>query len=288
MAITILDGPLGTELARRGVPTPAPGWSACALTDAPQVVADIHRAYAAAGAQVHTANTFRTQRRHFPQDWQARLQSAVFLARQSVPSTHKVAGSLAPLEDCYSPWLSPSDPRPEQRELAQALAAAQVDLILVETFPHVGEALSAVEEAVDTGLSTWVSFTPGPDGSLLDPTEVCAAATQAVDRGARAVLVNCLPAVTARRWLVPLLDLGLDVPVGIYANAGRAADGLGWGAHPVEAAERYADLAEGWVDAGATLIGSCCGTGPETIAALARRLKGGSSELGDQRDPPSD
>ncbi|NOY24432.1 MAG: homocysteine S-methyltransferase family protein [Oligoflexia bacterium] len=288
MAITILDGPLGTELARRGVPTPAPGWSANALSQAPQVVADIHRAYAAAGAQVHTANTFRTQRRHFPQDWQARLQRAVSLARQAVPSTHRVAGSLAPLEDCYSPWLSPSDPRPEQRELAQALAAAQVDVILVETFPHVGEALSAVDEAVDTGLATWVSFTPGPDGKLLSPIEVRAAATQAVQRGARAILVNCLPALTAHRWLVPLLDLGLGVPVGVYANAGHADHGLGWGADPVDAANRYADLAEGWVDAGASLVGSCCGTGLATIAALARRFAAVSSKVEDQQSAPSD
>ena len=48
MLPTLLDGPLGTELSARGIATPAPGWSAYALTDAPEVVADIHRRYAAA------------------------------------------------------------------------------------------------------------------------------------------------------------------------------------------------------------------------------------------------
>ena len=272
MAIILLDGPMGTQLGLRGVPTPAPGWSAYALTQAPKVVADIHRAYAAAGAGVHTANTFRTQRRHFPRDWRQRLEIAVGLARQSVPEGQRVAGSIAPLEDCYRPDLSPSDPRPEHREQARALAAAGVDLLLVETFSHEAEGLVAVEEAIATGLPTWASFTPGPEGDLLSPAQVTHAARQAAERGAAAVLVNCLPATRASAWLLPLLDLGLTVPIGIYANAGHPAHGLGWDADPDMAAERYADLAEGWVQAGARIVGSCCGTGPETIAALARRL----------------
>src|SRR6185436_12595780 len=107
---------------------------------------------------------------------------AVAIARAAVPAGHRVAGSLAPLEDCYRPDLSPADPRPEHRELARALADAGVDLLLCETFPHAGEALVACEEAVATGLETWVSFTAGPDGSLLSPAEVEAAAREAADR----------------------------------------------------------------------------------------------------------
>lgn len=272
MSVTLLDGPLGTELSARGIPTPAPGWSAHALTDAPQAVVDVHRAYAAAGACVHTANSFRTQRRHFPVDWRRRVELAVQLARQGVPTDHRVAGSIAPLEDCYSPQLSPPHPRAEHREVAQALQAAGADLLLVETFPHIGEGLVAVEEAVATGLLTWASFTPGPDGDLLTPAQIAQGAREAVARGASAVLVNCLPATRAHAWLLPLLDLDLAVPIGIYANAGHPKEGLGWQADPNLAAGRYADLAEGWVEAGATLIGSCCGTGPATISELARRF----------------
>jgi len=271
MAITIMDGPLGTELTARGVAAPAPGWSAYALTQAPQIVSDIHRDYAAAGAQVHTANTFRTQVRHFPDDWRQRLDLAVRLVRGAVPGGQRVAGSIAALEDCYSPWLSPSHPRAEHRQQARALAAAGVDLLLLETFPHVGEALVAAEEAVATGLPTWFSLTPGPTADLLSPEEVCRGAALAVDLGVQAVLVNCLPAAQADRWLLPLIALGLPVPVGTYANAGHVCDGLGWGAG-TDGARRYADLAAGWAAAGATLIGGCCGTGPATIAAMAARL----------------
>lgn len=272
MRPTLLDGPMGTELGRRGLPTPAPEWSAAALRHDGALVAEVHRAYTAAGATVHTANTFRTQPRPCPHDWRTLLARAVALARQSAPADHRVAGSMAPLLDCYSPWLSPAQPRPEHRLIARALAEEGVDLLLVETFPHVGEALVAVEEAVATGLPTWASFTPGPEGDLLSPDEVARGARQAAERGASALLVNCLPASRALQWLRPLLDLGLGLPIGVYANAGHPTEELGWQADPTQAGERYADLAEEWVQAGVSIVGSCCGTGPETIAALSRRF----------------
>ena len=128
--VILLDGPMGTELARRGVDTPAPGWSTYALESHPHVVAAIHRDYAAAGATVHTANTFRTKRRQFPGDWEKRARLAVRICRESVPAGHRVAGSLAPLEDCYRPDLSPPPEtcRAEHRELAEVLADAGCDL----------------------------------------------------------------------------------------------------------------------------------------------------------------
>ncbi|TAH38235.1 MAG: homocysteine S-methyltransferase family protein [Planctomycetota bacterium] len=264
-AITILDGPVGTELAARGVPTPLPQWSAWALAHRPEAVAAIHRDYAAAGATVHTANTFRTQRRIFPEDWERLARLAVAIARASVPPPQRVAGSMAPLEDCYSPWLSPPDPRPAHRALARVLADCGVDLLLCETFPHVGEALIALEEAVAAGVPSWVSFTAGPNADLLTPDEVHAAARSARERGAAAVLVNCVPAARTLEFVQALAGAGL--PFGAYANAGAADERIGWKPEPL-AAERYARLAAQWVAAGASIVGGCCGTGPEHVAAL--------------------
>lgn len=269
--IVVLDGPIGTELDRRGVPTPLPWWSAGAIDDAPETLAAIHRDYALAGATVHTANPFRTKRRTVGDDWERLARRAVELARGAVPSGHRVAGSIAPLEDCYRPDLSPEDPRPEHRELARALANARVDLLLCETFPHVGEALIAVEEAVATGVPTWLALTAGPDADLLTPRAMRDAAREAVQRGAAAVLVNCVPADRALELLEPLCELG--VPCGVYANAGRPDQRMGWRAtdeEPREAAARYAAHARRWIDAGATLIGTCCGTGPAHVEALAQ------------------
>lgn len=276
--ITILDGPLGTELLARGVPTPLPGWSAHALDSAPAVVQAIHRDYAAAGARVHTANTFRTTRRRFPDDWERLTRLAVTLCREAVGRGHRVAGSIAPLEDCYRPDLSPPEAtaRMEHREMARVLADAGCELILCETFPRAIEAMIAVEEAVATGLPVWVSFTPGPAVDLLTPLQVEHAAVGAVRRGAKAVLVNCAPASRTLEYVERLRTAG--VPFGAYANAGKPDERTGWQPSP-EAPARYTEAAAAWVRAGATIVGSCCGTGPAHIGALARRFRSATDRL---------
>ncbi len=260
---------MGTRLDELEVDTSLPLWSARALLEAPEVVRRIHREYAAAGATVHTADTFRTRRRTLGEEWGALAARAVRLARESVPAQHRVAGSLAPLEDCYRPDLSPPDPGPEHRELARLLADEGVDLLLVETFPHVGEALVAVAEAVDTGVETWVSFTAGPEARLLRPEQVAEGARRAVALGARAVLINCTAASLTLPYVRALVGADLGVPVGAYANAGHTHEGMGWGRH-AGADQRYAELAAEWVQAGASILGSCCGTGPDHVRALAR------------------
>ncbi len=217
---------------------------------------------------VHTANTFRTKRRTIGQPWRELTQAAVQLARRSVPESHRVAGSISPLEDCYRPDLSPVDPGDEHREMAEELVAAGCDLLLCETFPHVGEAIVAVAAAVKTGTTTWVSFTAGPNADLLSETAISQAARQAVDAGATAVLVNCTPAIDTLRFVKAIAAAKLGVPIGAYANAGSVDDKIGWQSSPDPGAEKYAQLAQQWVDAGATLIGGCCGTGPAHIAAL--------------------
>jgi S-methylmethionine-dependent homocysteine/selenocysteine methylase len=265
--VTILNGPLGSELNVRGVATPEPFWSAQAIEDAPEIIAAIHRDYVAAGATVHTTNTFRTKRRSVGAQWEKMARKAVEIARLSVPQGQCIAGGIAPLEDCYRPDLSPSDPREEHREVCRLLADAGVDILLCETFPHVGEALVATEEAVATGLPTWVSFTAGPDADLLTPDEVERGAREAVARGASVVLFNCTRATKSLPYVERLSRVG--VPFGVYANAGPPEDGLGWTDSP-DGPERYAVLAAEWVRLGAKFVGACCGLGPAHIRALQR------------------
>jgi S-methylmethionine-dependent homocysteine/selenocysteine methylase len=269
-AFTLIDGPMGTELARRGIATPGPGWSAPALDAAPDVVAAIHRDYARAGADVHTANTFRTQRRVMGDRWEELARRAVLLARESVPGDRRVAGSVAPVEDCYRPDLSPgAGARAAHRELARVLVDAGVDVLVCETFPNAIEATVAVEECARTGVTTWVALTAGPDASLMTPASMLRAARDCVHAGAAAALVNCTPASATLAYVERLADL--EVPVGAYANAGRPDEGLGWSGAPGEAARSYAHLARSWLQAGASIIGGCCGTGPEHVAELARQ-----------------
>ncbi|RLB47781.1 MAG: homocysteine S-methyltransferase family protein [Deltaproteobacteria bacterium] len=276
MPIILLDGPLGTELNARGVDTRLPEWSAGALREAPAVVQGIHADYAAAGAVVHTTNTFRTRQRQVGDAWESLARRAVDLVRAGVEGGPggtggaRVAGSVAPLEDCYRPDLSPRDPGPEHRALVRVLADAGVDLLLCETFPNPREALIAAEEALATGLPTWVALTAGPSADLMTPKEMGETARELAALGAAAVLVNCVPASATRPYLDAIAEAGL--PFGAYANAGRPDEEIGWQTDDPLGPARYAELAAQWATAGATIIGGCCGTGPRHVAALAELL----------------
>lgn len=267
--VILLDGPVGTELARRGVPTPLPGWSVDAIHTHPEVISAIHSEYAMAGATVHSTNTFRTRERTAGPDWAGLAEKAVQLCRAAVPQGHRIAGSVAPIEDCYRPDLSPRRSEVEHARLADVLAQAGCDLLLCETFAHPGEALSAATACVQTGLPTWISLTAGPQGDLMTPDVMLDTAQRCVDVGAEGVLVNCVSA-TRTLALVRVLTR-LEVRVGAYANAGRPDERIGWASGP-PGPERYSALAMEWVEAGATLIGGCCGTGPGHIRALSRAL----------------
>ncbi|MEN0061936.1 MAG: homocysteine S-methyltransferase family protein [Myxococcota bacterium] len=268
--IVVLDGAQGTELARRGVPTEGLAWSARAVSEHPRAIVDLHAAYAAAGATVHTAATFRTTPWASGPRAKSRTLEAVQLARQAVPKGHTVAGSLAPARDCYTLADRPSDAiaRAEHTQHAEHLALAGVDLILCETFADPGETRIAVEAATSTGVETWVALTAGYRLDLCTPTEMQELAAQVADVGVTCVLVNCVPALNAAPFLDAVAVAGL--PFGIYANAGSEEDGVGWGAG--SGPTRYARLAKAWADRGATVIGGCCGTGPAHVAAIRKVL----------------
>lgn len=271
MAVQILDGATGTELALRGLTLEAPQWSARAISEAPDVLAQLHADYADAGATLHTADTFRTQPRAFGDDWRAALERAVRIARGAVGPEQAVLGSMAPVEDCYRPDLSPgAEARTEHRAIASALAEAGCDLLICETFANGAEALVAAEEAVATGLPVWLSLTAGPFGELLTPAELARIGKDAVSTGIARIMVNCIAATQIGAYVEAIASLG--VPMGVYANAGREDEGLGWGATSPAALKAYADLAEEWKDGGASVIGGCCGTGPLHIKALADRF----------------
>lgn len=276
-AVQILDGPIGTELARRGVATPAPLWSAHALDGALETLAAIHRDYAEAGATVHTANTFRTapwalERAGRGKDARHLPQLAVDCAREAVPSTHRVAGSIAPLNDCYRPDLSPpsAEAARAHARTAEGLARAGVDLILCETFPHIEEGLLALAAARATGLPVWIAFSPGPGGDLLEDDAILRGAVRAADLGAARVLVNCARPDRVGRLIRRLATAG--VTTGGYGNVGRACGSVGWVIDGDEDPDAYAAAALRWVADGATVVGGCCGTTPAHIEALARAL----------------
>lgn len=287
MTVTILDGAMGTELARRGEDTGLPLWSANALMSAPEVVKQIHLDYLRAGAQVITANTFRANPRTLARAGQtgrsrALTRIAVDLARQAIAdfqATHAaahplIAGSMAPVEDCYSPWLVPGDAEleTEHGELARHLADAGCDLILVETMNTIREAVIAARAAAETGLPVWVSVTLNQHNDLLSGESLRDATRAVLTVKPDALMVNCIPVAQTASAVVALraATASARIRLGVYANAGHIEEGE-WSMARGVTPEAYAEAATEWLAAGASIVGGCCGTSPEHIARLAAR-----------------
>jgi S-methylmethionine-dependent homocysteine/selenocysteine methylase len=264
----VLDGATGTELGRRGVDTRGSLFSAAALLSEEGIAAlrAVHAAYVQAGAQVITANTFRTNPRKAGSRWRELTALAVHVARQSGV---KVAGSMAPVEDCYRPELRPPPQiaEAEHRELARALADAGCDLLLVETVAAADEGLAAVRAAAATGLPVWVAALAMPDGSMRSGDDLRAFFREARSAGARAALINCVPVAGVEAGLGAAADSGL--PFGAYAHMGEVDPHSGWPVTPVLSPDEYAARGASWLHRGASIAGGCCGTTPAHIAALA-------------------
>lgn len=287
--ILLLDGATGTEIERRGLHTYVPLWSALGLMERPELVRAIHEDYARAGADILTANTFRTTARtlahagHDPAHAADLTELAVRLAREAAVASQRdilIAGSIAPLEDCYSPWLSPPDEVAYEEHLAHArnLAAAGVDFLMIETMPVIHEAVAAVRAARATGLPVTASFVLGSDGRLLSGETLADAVHSVAPLGVCALFVNCSPPGTITEALQSLRKL-TDLPIGGYANLGTVDDTVGWKADERISGPAYAAAAESWLQAGAQIIGGCCGTRPEHIAALRALIDGYQARL---------
>ena len=279
----LLDGATGTELERRGARSQLPLWSAHALVEDPDLVGRIHADYVQAGAQILTANTFRTQRRTLVRgglgERAAELTAlAVELARHAAAETapHRevlVAGSAPTLEDCFRPDLVPDDAAlaREHTEHAAHLAKAGVDAILVETMNTSREAVAALRAARGTGVPALASFVCSAGPRLLSGEALEDALAAAEMEDPLAVLVNCLPPSKVAACLPALRASGL--PFGVYANLGEPEDERGLARSEDCAPEEFAEWASAWLDAGARIVGGCCGTTPAHVRAIAQRMR---------------
>ena len=280
--VVILDGAMGTELHRMGVDIGLPLWSARALLTAPHVVRNIHFWYLHAGADIITTNTFRTNIRTvracgLASRWQELNLKAIQLAfeareRYRIIRPVAIAGSIAPVEDCYSPGIVPTDAALEDEHGAQAdlLSGMGVDLLLAETINTVREAAIVARCCASTGKEFLMSIVCDAAGMLLSGESLQDAVSAILPFHPTAVLVNC---VSAKHMHIPLQFLidAVTIPVGCYANIGTpTTDGLRM--HADVNAEEYASAAMTWRGLGARIIGGCCGTTPELLATMFKHL----------------
>lgn len=306
----LLDGATGTELQRRGLACPLPLWSAGALLTHPELVGAIHRDYVAAGADIITANTFRTNPRALRRAGRLsegpRLNRlAIALARAAArevaargqPAAGRartrrgpgraasdplgkgrvwVAASVAPVEDCYAPQRVPEARTlaAEHRQMIRWLSSAGPDLIWIETMNTLREARLAARAAADAGLPFVVSFVLRQSGKLLGGDPLSAAVAAVEPFAPLAVGVNCVPPRAVAGFVRRLRDM-TDRPLLAYAHINNRRPIRGWSyAQRVRPGE-YCRYARGWLELGVSIIGGCCGTTPAHTAALRELLMRG-------------
>jgi len=297
--VTILDGGMGRELERRGAPFKQPEWSALALMKAPGIVKEVHKDFIRNGAGVISTNSYALVPFHigeelFQNQGRALAASAGQIACDAVEeiqSSTRIAGSIPPLFGSYRADLY----QPERvSEIATPLIeglSPYVDLWLCETQSLLAEAISVrllIDSLDDEKKPVWISFTledaEVTKEPLLRSGEPVADAVEAMsDLNIEAILFNCCQpevigdAIRITRDKLASLSC-LEIEIGAYANAfapqpknATANEGLD---------EMRADLtpsaylswARQWRRKGATLIGGCCGIGPDHIALLTEKL----------------
>jgi S-methylmethionine-dependent homocysteine/selenocysteine methylase len=280
--IVLMDGGMGTEILRRGVPTTLPLWSAEVLLTHPEVVQHIHEDSISAGAEIIITDTFRTTRWAFAKremadkahDMTVLACRLVHQAIEQVKPAHPVyiAGSIAPLEDCYSPELTPSNAHLAQEHYAYArdLKAGGVDFLLLETMITVRETMAAIQAAKKLAMPFAVSFCTNPQTALLggEPLENVLKEVEQYDP--LFIGVNCVSPETATRTLQALRKITRR-PLSVYAQGDGIPDNdQGWQFSEKEGIEHYVTHAKSWLQEGAQIIGGCCGTSPAYIARLRR------------------
>jgi S-methylmethionine-dependent homocysteine/selenocysteine methylase len=284
--LKVLDGGMGAELIARGI-MPASGlWSARALLDSPEAVMEVHRDYIKAGAEVITTNSYSTipsylAKAGMSERYEDLTDIAAKMARTAADSaTNKVevAGSLPPLSESYRHDLVPPDF--EGLEVYKNLAAVlnpSVDLYLCETMSCAREAATAAKAArsVDSEKPVWIAWTldETPGGGLRSGESIEDAMAAVAPFSPDAYLFNCTAPEAISVAIEQIVKL-TDKPVGAYPN--RYHIPPGWtldnevGTEHVEmTVDEFMQYVDRWRSMGASILGGCCGIGPNFIAAIA-------------------
>lgn len=269
-AYLLFDGGMGTLVQAAGLHTVHAVPDLLNLTH-PEAIVAIQRQYVEAGADCITTNTFNTNRLKLANAGATVAEVyAAAAANARVAGAPLVAGDIGPTGALLEPLgtLTFDEAFDIFSEQACAAEAAGCDLIVVETMADLLEAKAAVLAAVEsTTLPVFATMTFGEDGRTFLGTTPAIAATTLSALGASAVGLNCSLGPTELAPLVGELAPHDRALVMAQPNAGlpRIQDGeTVFDVGPNE----FAQAMEAILDAGATVVGGCCGTTPDHIAAL--------------------
>jgi 5-methyltetrahydrofolate--homocysteine methyltransferase len=278
-SVLVADGATGTNYQEMGLALGAAPeeW----LFDAPERVLELHRAFVDAGADLILTDTFgATPIRLAETPLSGRTREvnirAVELAREAAGERALVAGSLGPTGQLAEPLgpLGPAECAAAYAEQAAALAEGGVDLLVLETFFALEEALPAIEgvrSASDLPLVVSFSFDRGTHTMMgVSPREVV---ESVAGLGVAAVGANCGRSLADADAVVDeLLDAAGDLPVWAKPNAGVPKM---VGDHPVYEADPdlLAAHARDYASRGVRIVGGCCGSTPAHVAAISAAVR---------------
>ena len=274
--VLVLDGATGTNLQRRGLPpgTPSDLW----VLDNSEAVLQLYCDFVAAGSDVILTNTFGSSRMHLAHAglidrFEASNRKAVELAQQAAAGSDTlVAGSMGPLGEMLQPYgtLAEADAEAAYAEQARILSEAGIDLLVIETQFDLNEAKAALRGArsvSDLPLVCSFSYDRGTRSMMgVKPAQM---AHDLAELGVVAVGINCGRSLEDNLKALAELRAATDLPIWFKPNAGLPRTGENNELiYDVSPAMMGAQV-ETWVQAGAGLIGGCCGTSPEHLAAIA-------------------
>lgn len=267
--VLFLDGATGSNLIAAGMPrgVSAELW----VLDHPDALLALQRAYVDAGSQVIYAPTFQANRiglegRTLPRPIPALIGELVGLSREAAGGRALVAGDVSStgrfalleydeLYDAYAEQLA-------------ALKEAGVDLIAAETLLSADEGAVILDAAAGTGLPVLCSLTVEADGGLLLGGNVYDACAELEGLGADAVGINCSCGPDQLQAVVAGVRRRVGLPVIAKPNAGMPEITETGEAVYSMGPEDFGQAMRPLRDAGAALLGGCCGTTPEHIRAM--------------------
>lgn len=278
--ILIADGATGSNLIQRGLPhgTAAEAW----VLEKPEAIITLHRNFIQAGADIILTCTFgasplRLEASGLEVQFEQINRKAMELAKEAVDDSDVlVAASLGPLGQMLKPMglLDETEAQENYRRQAAVVSAAGADLLLVETQFDLGEASAAVrgvQAASDLPLIVSFSFDRGTRSMMgVSPVKFA----QAMNKfGLAALGINCGKSLEENLSALRELRQNTDLPIWFKPNAGLPTiDEKGLPAYDVTP-EIMAAYVPDWIQAGASVVGGCCGTSPAHLKAIADQVK---------------
>lgn len=264
-------------------------WGTRAIMEDEDAIRGVHRAYAEAGCDVISTNTWglptAVAERSAPIGDTGRPLHLMDLARRGLRNAREGIAQAGRKDVAVAFSLNGDIDQAGGEEtvklLSRLFAEEKPDLILVETLSVVRPSLySTVESLLATGVPVWLSFRRcphglcgvfgqhwgGPEGDAFGR-----AARRFEEMGVGSLLVNCIPPDHVPGMVSYLRDF-TDIPLGVYPNLGYFTND-GWKSDAGVGAAEYAQMALSWREEGAQIIGGCCGVGPDQIAAAASKLE---------------